>query len=322
MKLLYLREEGIGNAILSLPVLASLCKNLPKAQVDVWVDPRAYDILENHPQIANLFKWPKVPTNGIYDFGIVALFNGGLMIEGARKICKKLLFHPKVDYVNKSETLHNFEIISQIGGWDGKYYSTSIFLSSENEKFGFRLVKDQQRPIICLHIGCQTSVSVHRKRFWRLEGWVQLVELLNRKYNPTFILLGGEGEIPESKQLLGLIKNKARVVDMVGKYKIKEGACILKNSDLLISIDSGIMHLCSVVGTKQIALFGPTSEIKSRIWCDENNYGIIRHPVSCERCYTRNPPLFQSCKRQICMEGIEAQNIVEEIQKRGFLENV
>ena len=43
-----------------------------------------------------------------------------------------------------------------------------------------------------------------------MNGWVELLGLLHKKYNPTFILLGGEGELKESNDLLGLVKKDVR----------------------------------------------------------------------------------------------------------------
>src|SRR3972149_3893421 len=316
MKILIHRDEGLGNFILSTPALNSLRKNLPDAEISILMESRAYDLAVGHPSIDFLYKWPNVPK-GRFDVGLNFVFSSNTFIEAMRKICKNIIFHPKVDYINKSEALHNLEIAGLIAGWDGKYYPTSIHLSKKDEEYGFEITKKLSRPIICIHIGCFTAVSVHRKRFWRMNGWVELLGLLHKKYNPTFILLGGEGELKESNDLLGLVKKDVRIISLVGKYNIKEGASILKNSDLLISIDSGIMHLCSVVGTKQVALFGPTSEIKSQIWTDPKNYAIVRYNISCQRCYTKNPPLFQKCETLICMKNITVEQIVTTIENRG-----
>lgn len=319
MRILIHRDEGIGNLLLSIPAINSIRKNLPNAEINVLIESRAYDLAVGHPSIDHLYKWPEIPK-GKFDFGLNFVFSSGTFLSEMRKICKNIISHPKVSFTTKSEALHNLEIAGQIGGWDGKYYPSSIYLSEKEENYGLKITKELQRPIIAIHIGCQTSIPVHRKRFWRMNGWVELLGLFSKKYDPTFILLGGEGEISESKLLFSLVKDRIRVVDMVGKYRIKEGASILKNSDLLISIDSGIMHLASVVGTRFVSLWGPTSEIKSQPWCDQRNYAVVRdETLSCRQCYTRNPRLFQQCTNQICMKNITSEMILDSIEKHGFL---
>jgi ADP-heptose:LPS heptosyltransferase len=319
MKVLILREEGIGNSLQSTPMYASLKKNIPGVQLDVWIDPRAYNIMEGHPLIDNLFKWPKVPTNNPYDYGIVALFNSGSFVPAARQICKKLLFHPKIDYVRKSETLHNLEIVKQINGWKGEMYPNSIYISSIDLKYGEEITKNLKRPVISFSIGNETMVEVHRKRFWRNDKWLQTINLLHEKYEPTFVFLGAKAEKKESEALLRNIPSKINLINLFEKTTIKQAASVIKNSDLFVSLDCGLMHIASAVRTKLIALFGPTSEIKSKIWTDPKNYAIVRNHVSCERCYTMNPGLFQQCSNQVCMTGLRPQQILDAIEERNFL---
>jgi|SRR3989304_666191 len=324
MKVLALRTEGIGNGILSSPTFMSIKKNIKDVLLDVWVENRSFDLFVNHPYINHLFKWPKIPTNGPYDYGLVLVFDGGLMTEAAKKICKKIIFHPNVNFVKKSEPQHNLEIAKQIGGWDGKYYPTSLYISEMDYQFAKETLqsfvcKENLVPLVGVSIGCETSFPVHKKRFWFNPKWLELIKQIYSKYNTNFVILGGKSEEKETTELVNTIPKHIPVLNMLNKTTIKQACAVIKNCNLFVSIDSGLMHCASVMGTKQIALFGPTSEIKSCLWTDSKNYVIVRYPISCERCYTRNPGLFQSCKNQICMQGISPQMILDVIEKRNWL---
>lgn len=75
-------------------------------------------------------------------------------------------------------------------------------------------------------------------------------------------------------------------------------AGIIKEIDLMINEDSGIMHVTSAMGTRQIAVFGPTSDIKNRPW--SHNALLVKSNIECQPCqYT---PQANDCYVNKCMD--------------------
>lgn len=319
MKILISRPEGLGNFLLSTPALNAIRKNLPDAEISVLVDPRAYNLAVGHKSIDKLYKWPDLPKEK-FDVGLDFVFSAGAYVSAMRPLCKRIISHPEVNFVKRSEPQHNLEIAAKIGGWKGEPHSLSLFIPESDFLWAKKQVEELKRPIISISQGCETSVPVHRKRLWTLGGWSKLIQLLHDKYNPTFLILGSKNEEGMAKELCERLPAWYNVYNLVCKTTIKQTCALLKESDLFVSLDSGTGHCCAAMGTKQIALYGPTSHIKSPIWQDSKNYVIVRNQVSCSLCYTKAPQLFQQCKNPICMTGIQPEQIINAIENKGWLE--
>ena len=107
------------------------------------------------------------------------------------------------------------------------------------------------------------------------------------------------------------MKNKA--VSLCGKTSIRELAAVLERAELIISGDSGPMHIGVSVGTNVVALFGPTSaEITGPY--GNGNYAIVKGNVNCEiPCYD------STCNDNRCMKSITVENVMDTIEDRGYL---
>ncbi|MCH2534454.1 MAG: glycosyltransferase family 9 protein, partial [Bdellovibrionales bacterium] len=90
---------------------------------------------------------------------------------------------------------------------------------------------------------------------WPIEFWRQLIELMPEEH---FVILGG----PKDQFLDSILSNsdlKKRSVNLAGKLSWPETTKIIQQSKLLISNDTGSLHLADVQGVPCIALMGPTA---------------------------------------------------------------
>ncbi|KKK77296.1 hypothetical protein LCGC14_2855010, partial [marine sediment metagenome] len=95
---------------------------------------------------------------------------------------------------------------------------------------------------------------------------------------------------------------------MIG-MELPDTAGIIKDLDCMINEDSGIMHVTAAMDTPQVAIFGPTSDIKNRPW--NNKAAVIKQGLPCQPCqYT---PKQTTCTRNVCMD-ISPELIVEEVK--------
>ena len=81
-------------------------------------------------------------------------------------------------------------------------------------------------------------------------------------------------------------------------WELPETAGAIKNVDCMINEDSGIMHVTAAMDTPQVALFGPTSDIKNRPW--STKAVVVKQKIPCQPCqYT---PKQNECTRNVCMD--------------------
>ena len=98
--------------------------------------------------------------------------------------------------------------------------------------------------------------------------------------------------------------NKERV--LAGTLSLQEIAALIKISDVLLSVDTGPLHISQGVNTPVVALFGPTDP---KIWGPRNsNDKIIYKKIECSPCWGKG-----KCEDNICMEKIDAIEVIAKI---------
>jgi len=91
---------------------------------------------------------------------------------------------------------------------------------------------------------------------WPLERFAELAERIVNKYQTQIILLWGPGEKDDALKLQSLAKVKTRLIP---ETNLKQLGALLHKTDLLISTDSGPMHIAAAMFTPCVAIYGPTN---------------------------------------------------------------
>lgn len=161
-------------------------------------------------------------------------------------------------------------------------------------------------------VGLHVSGGRESKQ-WHLSRFADVGRQLSREPNVTLVLTGGPGDralVDQVKTQLGT----AGVVDTSGALDLPGTAALLSRLTMLVTGDTGPMHLAASVGTPVIALFGPS---------DPRRYGplathqqILRVQLPCSPCgQVRLPP--ERCRGHVpdCMDGITVAAVVDAAQR-------
>jgi lipopolysaccharide heptosyltransferase II len=146
---------------------------------------------------------------------------------------------------------------------------------------------------------------------WSVDRFAQLADSLVERYGVKILITGAEKDRPLADEISQKMKNKS--ISICGKTEMRELATVFKKADLVISGDSGPMHIAVSTGAKVIALFGPTSARITGPY-GAGNYAVIRKDVGCEvPCYDF------ACKDYKCMKAITADDVIGVIEEKGYL---
>jgi heptosyltransferase-2 len=139
---------------------------------------------------------------------------------------------------------------------------------------------------------------------WPLEYWKQLVPIILKSNKDTLLILGGAEEQEYLNDLWkGLAKPYIkRVVSLAGKTNPRVLAVVLKKCKLLITNDTGPMHVAAAVGTPTVALFGSTSPQWTRPF--GLGHEVIYKSLECSPCFQKTCPIGYVCLRQISVEEV------------------
>ncbi|MDR2835331.1 MAG: glycosyltransferase family 9 protein [Bacteroidales bacterium] len=141
------------------------------------------------------------------------------------------------------------------------------------------------------------------ERRWDILNFEKLIlELIKSFPSIKIILIGSKSEYNYTRALNEKITHK-NIINLSGKTNIEELILIIKKAKLVITNDTGPMHLSFALKTKTVALFGPCSPIQYGI--SENN-AIIYNKIYCSPCVHEflKPPCKgdNQCMKQISVE--------------------
>jgi heptosyltransferase-2 len=139
---------------------------------------------------------------------------------------------------------------------------------------------------------------------WPLPYWKQLITHMLESGKETLLVLGG----PEEKEYLeelwkGLpTRHTQRLVSLVGKTSPQALAAVLDQCKLLITNDTGPMHVAAAVGTPTVAIFGSTSPTWTRPF--GLGHEVIYKAVECSPCFQKTCPIGYICLNQITVDEV------------------
>jgi len=111
-------------------------------------------------------------------------------------------------------------------------------------------------------------------------------------------------------------------LSLAGRTSIREAACVLHSARLLITGDTGLMHLALAAGTPVLALFGPTDpDILIR---NEPIFHVVRSTLECRGCWNHRkqpftpgtcPETHEPLPPAPCMQQISVEQVTAALQK-------
>lgn len=152
----------------------------------------------------------------------------------------------------------------------------------------------------------------HNTKMWQIEKWVELLKQAHASGIESQAIIGGESEFELAGKIVAGLDYKVEI--LVGKTDLRELTAVIASASVLVTCDSGPMHIASAVGTPVVAIFGPT--------VPEFGFAPIRcqHEIvqieglSCRPCH---PHGTEKCPKGHfrCMGDIEVGRVLKAITK-------
>lgn len=145
-----------------------------------------------------------------------------------------------------------------------------------------------------------------RAKQWLPERFAELADLIINQRGGSVVMVGSNADRSACEEINRRFPQKGtrinRLVDFCGKSDLVTLAGILAQAAAVVSNDSGAMHLAAAVGTKVVAVFGPTNEARTSPLAsaaDAPQPVVITHDVFCRPCMLRECPIDHRCMRRI-----------------------
>lgn len=149
-------------------------------------------------------------------------------------------------------------------------------------------------------------------RQWDRAKWIELGKQLFQMYDFKILLSGGAEDRQDAESVAAAMQALGIDAEAIaGKYNLKEMESILAQAKLLVSVNTGIMHMGAAVGVPMVALHGATSITRWGPLSDKARNVWAHEP--CQPCISLG---FESkCANPVCMQHISVGMVMEQIKR-------
>lgn len=326
-KILIIKPSSLGDVIHALPFLQVMRDSFPLAKLD-WVIARGIDgILEGHPMVNRLviidkdswkhlrnasstfleWRWLLhdlrhegydlvIDLQGLLRSGLLARATGApfrLGFEEAREGSTLLYTHR----IRGGEDVHAVD----------RYLRIASALGLDVSETGFPMPLFKESPqVSAIKREAGTYAVIAPGARWTTKKWpAERFGAVASMLPVNSVIAGAMSDREASQTIEALSGGKARSV--AGKTTLKELVSLIKDAEVLISNDSGPMHIAAALRKPVVAVFGPTNPGRT------GPYGpghlIVQADVSCAPCYKKH------CKGMACMDRVSVAQVCDGVKR-------
>ncbi|MCK4739416.1 MAG: glycosyltransferase family 9 protein [Deltaproteobacteria bacterium] len=340
MKILIVKLSAIGDVVQTLYALDILRRALPEAQIDWLVEEAPSNLLLDHPMINKVIVvkkkgWLSSPRENLevvkelrstnYDMALdfQGLFKSGLWIylSGAKK---------RIGFSNARELSYIF-LNEKLPPSDIERHAVERYLTLARyavKSTGARVGLPTLSLNCPLYFGLKESSGVEAllqeggisgteeffiinpfarwsTKVWPLENAAEFIKMAKRELNMRAVVIGSKNEAKEAEELLR--ESGVEALNLAGKTTLKGLTALISRARFVLTVDSGPMHMTAGLGVPQVAIFGPTSHIRTGPYGFEDS--TIRREMSCAPCFKR------VCPKPECMSEVTAKDAFDAVQQ-------
>jgi heptosyltransferase-2 len=227
-----------------------------------------------------------------------------------RKI-QKLISQPSVSRFQLPATVHQIHEYLHLAAALGanpeplapQLTVTPNEIEAVKKKFGLGKIDG---PVFGLNPGAEYGPA---KR-WPVERFIATAREIQQRTNCAWVLFGGKGDHQLTTQIASTIHDSRFTIhDLSGKTTLRELMSLLKTCRVLLTNDTGPMHVAAALGTPVVVPFGSSSpELTGPGLPGNSRNHLLKSDAPCSPCFLRECPIdFR------CMNGISVERVVEAV---------
>lgn len=294
-RIAWIRLDHIGDVVMSLPSLQLLREQFPDVQIDVVVRPACAPLFADLTVCNQVFTYdsPRFPTRGRG----AGIFRTGQLIRKLRRQNYDVAIEPRGDDIARflawssrvpirigpnrvfyeAEDAPNFRFlmthVAPISDTPVHAVVANVrvlqpllpnrvlevpafhFPVSAQRVTRVQTVLRQQktaRDFVVLHL-----CSNDENRNWTTEKWAKIADFLVTKLDFDVVLSGIARDRETHRKIIAQVENSNRIHDFAGRISLSDLAAFFAQSQLLVTVDTGPMHIAAFANTPIVALFLP-----------------------------------------------------------------
>ena len=174
-------------------------------------------------------------------------------------------------------------------------------IDAARNKFGLNKIA---APIFGLNPGAEYGPA---KR-WPVEKFIAAAKEIQQRTNCAWILFGGKNDVVTTAQIESAIGNpQSAIFNLAGQTSLRELMALLKLCRVVLTNDTGPMHVAAALGTPVVVPFGSTSpELTGPGLPGDPRHRLLKSDAPCAPCFLRECPINFRCLNGISVERVVA----------------
>lgn len=294
----------LGDAVMSLPVLAGLGRLFPRAEITVLAAPRVAPLFLAQPEVREVIPYPRSRARWPLLLGLRGRFDLALALPNSLEAALGLWLAgapARVGY--NADARRAFLTVAingrrRLSGLHTVYYFLGVLTAfgevtaftppalhlTEQELEGARHFLASQ-PLAAQGplVGLSPGAAYGPAKRWPSERFAALAADLQEEADARIILLGGREDREAAAQVKERLSRPA--LDLVGRTDLRRALGVLAQLKLLVTNDSGLMHAAAALRVPLVALFGSTDPRATGPFTSRAT--MLHHPLDCSPCFKR-----------------------------------
>ena len=341
-RILVRATNWIGDSVMSMPAVQRLRELEPDAHIALLCPAKLHDLWRHNPFVNEVIPFDPKPSIRVLKknrFDVAVIFPNSFRSawearcagipcrvgfaghwrkqlltdivpepDGTRAQYKKMTVGGKTlkikHYAPVRHQVHDYlDIVSHLGG-NGAVVQPRLWLSPGELPSLTKFLHEGLRPFIGINAGAEYGPA---KR-WMPDRFAEAAARISEEIPSRWLLLGGPGDVEVANRietkLRASIDDPRAIVNVAGKTTLMELCELIKFCRLLLTNDTGPMHLADAVGTPVVAIFGSTS---AELTGPSGKYSrVVREPVECSPCFLRECPIDFRCMNSVTVDRVVA----------------
>lgn len=332
-KILVIKFGGIGDILLTTPVLPNLRSYFPEAKIYFLTLRHSRDILNENPFIDRVITYDPTEDHSKCLIDNIKKQNYDLIIDlycnprtalitylsrakyrfGFKFRGRKYAYNLKAE--GRGGEVHNVEFnldalrFLEIPVESKEMYLPINIVHTEFADSFFKSVNLEGKTVI----GVTLTGGWETKKY-KVEDYIGLIKKLNEKYDLSFILIWGNQK--EKEECLEIHNAVPENTYLIPDSPIRYLGAIIKKCAFIIGNDSGPLHISAAVGTPVLGIYGPTNPNLQGPF-GQKNLTIVNEKLDCLGCN-----LLECEIGNICMTELSKDLILDKVKQLTDINNI
>ena len=308
MRILIELPTWLGDSVMATPAIENIVNCYNNPNITLIGSAVSLEVLKNHPKVIKTIVMDKKYFPLLKTARSLGKFDAFFSFRGS---LRSTIFKIFITSINKFQFNKNiYDNCHQVEKYNNFINSSLRVLSVPGELI-IRLNSEINMPINFIQskkpiLGLNPGAHYGSAKRWNSKKFAMVASELSNKFD--ILIFGGANELDITKEIeLNLINNGVtNYKNLGGKTSVGELMDCISKLSLLITGDSGPMHIAAGFHIPTISIFGPTSDKETSQWMNKKSI-IIKKNLDCQPCMKRSCPLYH----HNCMELIEAEEVIK-----------